>query len=87
MFTIDTFCPSHRDDSYGRFGGTCLPLALNKDTIRIEMSVTLTSRPNEMHRLVCSLELLGFRTLSIVRYSKYYRDHNVSETGSVSVFR
>jgi hypothetical protein len=31
--------------------------------------------------------LLGFWTLSIVRYSKNTEEHNVSETGSVSVFR
>jgi hypothetical protein len=34
-----------------------------------------------------TLELIGFRTLSIVQYSKILkiREHNVSETGSVSV--
>jgi hypothetical protein len=31
--------------------------------------------------------LLGFWTLSIVRYSKKPEEHNVSETGSVSVLR
>jgi hypothetical protein len=31
--------------------------------------------------------LLGVWTLSIVRYSKNTEEHNVSETGSVSVFR
>jgi hypothetical protein len=30
-------------------------------------------------------ELLGFWTLFIVRYSNNTREHNVSETGSVSV--
>jgi hypothetical protein len=32
-------------------------------------------------------ELLGFWTLSIVRYSKNTRGHNVSETGSFSFLR
>jgi hypothetical protein len=31
--------------------------------------------------------LLGFWTLSIVRYSKKTEEHNVSETGSVSILR
>jgi hypothetical protein len=38
--------------------------------------------------LASSSGLLGFWTLSIVRYSKNVEEeHNVSETGSVSVFR
>jgi hypothetical protein len=32
-------------------------------------------------------ELLSFWTLSIVQYSKKIKEHNVSETGSVSVLR
>jgi hypothetical protein len=32
-------------------------------------------------------DLLSFWTLSIVQYSKKIREHNVSETGSVSVLR
>jgi hypothetical protein len=31
--------------------------------------------------------LLGFWTLAIVGYSKNTKEHNVSETGSVSIFR
>jgi hypothetical protein len=47
--------------------------------------------PDLQHRdsvtLISHSELIGFRALSVVRYSRNYRKHNISETGSVSVCR
>jgi hypothetical protein len=40
-----------------------------------------------MQNLIEILELLSFWTLSIAQYSKKIREHNVLETGSVSVLR
>jgi hypothetical protein len=42
---------------------------------------------NKIWKLEALSRLLGFWTMSIVRYSKNTEEHNVSETGSVSVFR
>jgi hypothetical protein len=46
-------------------------------------------RKVEKYNILYRSELIGFWTLSIVQYSKFQkiREHNVSETGSVSFLR
>jgi hypothetical protein len=39
------------------------------------------------HNIFCYSELLSFWTLSIIRYFRKTREHNISETGSVVVLR